>query len=252
MVKPSATALCTHPPGPDQAPSRIDAGRRRQLGQLLALGGLGSLGLAGTSLLSGCSSVPQISADVASFGRWPEGRAAGSYAFERLPSQERGGEARQRLEADAAAALAQAGFRAATPGESADVMVQVGSRAGRVLEVSPWFEFGFSAGWWGGRVPPHYPGRWAPYPRRRFVGVGAGFGPFWGPFPPDAPRDFREIALLLVDRASRLALLEVHVRQEAAYVSEDSVGAMFQAALQGFPDLPEGERTVVVPFSRKG
>jgi hypothetical protein len=219
-------------------------GRRRVLSGLPVLLA-GAIGVAG--LLGGCASTPQISADVASFGTWPAGRSAGSYSIERLPSQARGGGAQDQLEGAARAALERAGFKPAGAADQADVLVQVGGRQGKVLEASPWFDFGL-AGWWGAG-PRH--ARW-PGHRRFSAGVGIGFGPTWGPWPIDPVRDYREVALMIIDRSSRNPLVEVHVRQEARYVSDDSVGAMFDAALLGFPQLPEGERTIVVPLPAKG
>ncbi|MEY4750709.1 MAG: hypothetical protein RIQ60_2923 [Pseudomonadota bacterium] len=226
------------------SPSRL---RRRAATRLLALAGAGG-GLLALLLSAGCSGTPQISADVASYGSWPGGRPAGQYSIERLPSQQRVGQAQEQLEAAARGALERAGFSPAAAPEQADVLVQVAGRQGRVLEAGPWVNFGYS-GWWG-RPGFHgrYPGRWAGSPRG-ISSIGIGFGGYLGPEP---TREYREVALMLIDRASRSALVEVHVRQEARYVSDASVGAMFDAALQGFPQLPEGERTVVVPYAPGG
>lgn len=207
--------------------------------------------LAITGLMAACAGVPQIAADVSSYGVWPAGRSAGSYAIERLPSQTRGGSDQDKLEAAARGALERAGFKPAAAPDQADVLVQVGGRQGRVIDASPWFDFGVT-GWWGGRRGPYYGG---PHRFRPGFGpgplIGTSAGMFWGPWPADPTRDYREIALLLIDRPSHMALVEVHVRQEARYVGDDSIGAMFDAALLGFPQLPEGERSVVVPLQPK-
>ena len=39
------------------------------------------------ALLGGCASLRNVTSDVSSFGEWPDGRKAGTFAFERLPSQ---------------------------------------------------------------------------------------------------------------------------------------------------------------------
>jgi hypothetical protein len=227
-------------------PGVVSARRRAALRLLPAL--------ALTAVLAACASVQQISADVSSYGAWPTGRSAGSYAIERLPSQTRGGAEQDKLEAGARSALERAGFVPAAAVDQADVLVQVGGRQGRVLDASPWFQFGVS-GWWGGRRGPY---AYTSTTRRLHPGGGFGPGPFWGPYtgtywgpwPADPTRDYREVALMLIDRASHSALVEVHVRQEARYVSDETIGAMFDAALQGFPALPEGERSVSVPVQR--
>ena len=53
--------------------------------------------------LSACGSTYVISADVSSFGSWPEGRKPASYAFDRLPSQQQDTERQAALESAAAA-----------------------------------------------------------------------------------------------------------------------------------------------------
>ncbi len=43
---------------------------------------------AAVSLTAGCASLNSVTSEVSSFGEWPAGRAPGTYAFERLPSQQ--------------------------------------------------------------------------------------------------------------------------------------------------------------------
>lgn len=210
------------------APARLPRlpSRRRLGGGLLALAALAALG--------GCASMNQITVDVASFGSWPAGRAPGQYAIERLLSQSQGSVEQLRLEAAARAALERAGFRAAADAASADVLVQVGSREGRVLD--PWadFNWGWRLGLWRGFGPPG-------------LRHGGAFG--WsigGAWPVEATRDVREVALQLLDRPTRRPLLEAHVRYEARVVGDQVLPALYDAALQGFPNLPSGERRVTV------
>ena len=40
------------------------------------------------ALLAGCAAMRSLSTEVSSYGEWPAGRQPGSYAFERLPSQQ--------------------------------------------------------------------------------------------------------------------------------------------------------------------
>ena len=44
--------------------------------------------LATTALLAGCAAMNSLTSDVASYSAWPADRKPGSYAFERLPSQQ--------------------------------------------------------------------------------------------------------------------------------------------------------------------
>lgn len=206
--------------------------RRRAFGA----GALGVAALAAVGGLGGCASMNQITVDMASFGSWPAGRAPGRYAFERLLSQAPGSVEQLRLEAAARAALERAGFQPAASAAVADVLVQVGAREGRLVD--PWSDFtwGWRLGGWRGF------GAW---PRR-----GGSFG--WsigGAWPMDSTRDFREVALQLIDRASRQPLVEAHVRYEARMVSDSVLPALYEAALQGFPNLPTGERQVTVSLT---
>jgi len=69
------------------------------------------LALAGSALfLAGCAAT-QLDATVHTTGNWPVGRAPGSFAYERLPSQMAQPEEQDRLEAEALPALAKAGFK---------------------------------------------------------------------------------------------------------------------------------------------
>ena len=47
-----------------------------------------SAALAGALLLGGCAGISTVSSNVSSFGEWPADRKPGTYAFERLPSQQ--------------------------------------------------------------------------------------------------------------------------------------------------------------------
>ena len=83
-------------------------------------------------LVAGCASLNSVAVDVSSQGSWPADRKPGSYAVERLPSQQANAAEQDRIEAAALPALEAAGFTR-VPLEQADVLVQVGAR---VFEVS--------------------------------------------------------------------------------------------------------------------
>jgi len=69
-----------------------------------------SLGAAAALSLAGCASLNSVTADAQSFDSWPAARQAGSFAFERLPSQQRDPDGQSSLEGAARAALLKAGF----------------------------------------------------------------------------------------------------------------------------------------------
>lgn len=208
----------------------------------LARRALGAWAFAGLALagLAGCAGLQQVTVEVSTFGAWPSGRPAGRYAFERLPSQQQdaGADAQARLEAAASAALERVGFTPAPDAARADVLVQFGSRQAQVLTAPPRVSIGIGIGTgFGGGFGRH-------------GGVGVGFGSGW--YGGDRLRDRTELGLLLLDRASHQVLVEVQARNDSRYGADDLPEAMFDAALQGFPDLVAGTRSVTVPLPSSG
>jgi hypothetical protein len=179
--------------------------------------------LAAAAVLAGCAALNTVTSDVTTFSEWPAERKPGRYTFERLPSQKANATRTADLEAAAAAALEKAGFTAAADAAQADVIVQIGARISRT-EASPWDD---PLWWrWGGghwRSPT-----WRRGPRSAFY---SGFGAEWY-----SPRYERNVAVLLRDRASNAPLFEAHAQTEGGSSGDTALlGAMFQAALQGFP-----------------
>lgn len=178
--------------------------------------------------LAGCGSMYTMTSDVMSFGDWPADRAAGSYAFERLPSQQKSTRQAE-LEDAARAAMEKAGFKPAADAKSADVIVAIGART-TLTEFSPWDDplwRNWRTNW-----------RWGPGPRL-----------FGHPFNTLDRRYEREVALLLRDRASGEAIYEARASSDG--ISEGSpqmLSGMFQAAMSDFPksrDKPHGVSVTV-------
>lgn len=181
-------------------------------------------------LAAGCASLGMVSAEVSSFGEWPAGRAPGSYAFERLPSQQAQAEATQQLEDAAAPALASAGFQPVAAGAQPDVLVQVGARVSRT-DRSPWDD----PLWWPGGY-----GAWRYHPWR-----GMGWG---GSLRLESPRYEREVAVLIRDRSSGKPLFEAHASSEGFQSrAAPLLQPLFAAALMDFPQLGLNPRQVSVP-----
>jgi hypothetical protein len=179
--------------------------------------------LAAAAALAGCAALNTITSDVTTFSEWPADRPPGRYAFERLPSQKADAARTATLEGAAAKALEKAGFVAAADAAQADVIVQIGARISRT-EISPWDDplwWRWGGGYW--RSPS-----WRRGPRSAFYGS---FSSDWY-----AARYERNVAVLLRDRASNTPLFEAHAQTEGS-TGGDAVllGAMFEAALQGFP-----------------
>ena len=172
--------------------------------------------------LSGCASLNTVTSEVATYGDWPADRKPGSFAFERLPSQQAQAARQAELEAAAGRALEVAGFTAAPDAAQADVIVQVGARISRT-ELSPWDDplwWRWGGGYW--RSPAWRPSARAGY----YASLHAGW----------YTRYERSVALLLRDRASGAPLYEAHAQTDGVTSGDSALlAAMFEAALKDFP-----------------
>jgi hypothetical protein len=193
---------------------------------------LSAAALAGAALLAGCASLHSVDTSVATFGAWPADLTPGTYAFDRLPSQQANLPRTQSLENAAAQALAGAGFKPAANGDKPAVMVQIGARTER-FEQAPWDD----PFWWGGPRRFGYGGWGAPY--------AGGFGPWgpyglhrgiWAPFPPQPDVYLHEVALLIRDAATGKALYETRASSDGYSSGGDRLlAAMFDASMTDFP-----------------
>lgn len=197
------------------------------------------LGLLASGLLAGCAGPGTLRSDVSSYGDWPPDRRPGSYAFERLPSQQAQAAFQSALEAAAIPALQAAGFEPSAEGAQPELLVQVGSRVtqtGYAVWDDPF--------WWrGGFYGGGYRGRWA--------GPGWGWpGAGWGYYGYNVvPRYESEVALLIRERSSGKPLYETRARSDNAGTSGETLRAMFEAALKDFPATGINPRSVIVPLA---
>jgi len=193
------------------------------------------------ALLAGCASLRSVDASVASYGSWPAGSAPGTYAFERLPSQETHPQRQQALENAAVPALAAAGFTPAPAGTKPALIVQIGARTER-FEQSPWddpFWWGPSRRWGYAAWNSPYGGPWGPYGWRR--------GPFVGLPPPDVY--LHEVALLIRDAGTGKPLYETRASSDGYSDGGDRMlAAMFDASLKDFPRTNDKAHVVRVPL----
>lgn len=191
-----------------------------------------SMGLAATAAalfgLAGCAGTYLVDNRVQSFSSLPALPPAPTYRFERLPSQV-ADPAQAALESLADPALHKAGLRRddAAPRYS----VQVSARTARVF--SPWadpWDWGWGVGY-----------------GRRFHRGAFGFGlSSW-----DQAWFEREVAVVVRDLPSQTVVFESKVGNDGPLRDSSSVlTAMFEAALHGFPNPPQGVRRVEVPLAR--
>ena len=199
---------------------------------------LTSLGAAAAVALAGCAGPQTIAADVSSYGTWPAGRAPGTYAFDRLPSQQQSEEATRRqtaLEDAARAALEKAGFKPAADTKSADVLVTLGARV-TAYDPVPWDD---PLWWrWRGRLFA---------PRYGYIGASP-WG--WRQDPFFDRRYDRAVAVLMRDRASGEALYESHASNEGFSSSDALLTPLFDAALAEFPQINPKSHRVAVQAAR--
>ena len=191
--------------------------------------------LCAIAALAGCAGLSTVTSDVSSYGQWPAARKPGTYAFERLPSQQAHPDQQARLEDAARGALEKAGFTPAADTKSADVSVQIGARVTRYAYAAWDDPFWFHGAYWRGRP-------W-------------GWGPRWGfsatYYVPSSEYE-REVAVLLRDRNTGQPLYEARANSEGNYGANPEVlAAMFEAALQDFPMPAISPRRVSIPVAQR-
>jgi Domain of unknown function (DUF4136) len=182
--------------------------------------------LSAVVLLAGCASVRLVDNDVRSFSTLPA-IAPGSvtYRFERLPSQQSHSAAQDQLESIAQRALAKVGLQ--RDDAKAAYSVQVGARL-QVDPRAPWDD-----PWYGG---------WGMYGYRRGPYFGSGLGLGWS-----SPYYRREVSVVMREVATSKVVYETHAAHDGRWSDNDNVfPAMFDAALKGFPQPPQGARRVDV------
>ena len=188
--------------------------------------------------LSGCASVYLVDNQVQSFARWSDAApsvpaAPQAYRFERLPSQMSNSTAQTTLERLSAEALATVGWTPAPEGGTAPWRVQV-SASTVTLPRAPWES--------------------APSPWRRADRVVTADGKvvYMPRFMEiESPFYQRKVSLVIRDAASGRVVYETQAAHDGRWGgSEPLWGAMLNAALQGFPQAPEGPRQVNIEVPR--
>jgi Domain of unknown function (DUF4136) len=180
--------------------------------------------------LGACASLRQLDSDVSTYSQWPTGRKPGTYAFERLPSQQARADQHQKLENAARRAVEGAGFTLAENATDADVSVQVGARVSpneRAVYDDPF--------WWRGGLYSHW--------RRGY------YAPYWST-QLSSPSYEREVVVLIRDRKTGQPLYEARATNGGNSASIGSLlPAMYEAAMKDFPHTGVNPRRVSVDLS---
>lgn len=186
--------------------------------------------LVATALLAGCAAMNSLTSEVSSYSAWPAERKPGSYAFERLPSQQLRVERAQLIEDSARRALEGVGFTPAPEGQASEYVVQLGVR---VSATEAYYDDPF---WWRGDIYAHRFAR--PWP---YYGFGLNM--------PTVTYE-REVALLIRDRKSGQPLYETRASNDGGSASMASLlPAMFEAAMKDFPAASPTPRRVTTEIT---
>ena len=198
------------------------------------------LGLA-AALLAGCSTTRIVDGRVQSFSTLNALPSPATYRLERLPSQQT--PSFDPIAQLAEQALARVGLQrddAAAP----RLLVQIGVQADNVPRADPW-------------AYPHGPyGFYGPSPWAISGGFGGGWhsrgwgvGGIWRMDGP-TPLHRRAVSLVMRDAQTQAVVYETSAVHEDVWVSDPAVyGVLLDAALQGFPQPPQGPRQVRLPFT---
>ena len=187
-------------------------------------------------LLSGCSTVRLVDSDISTFAT-PAAQSIAvpiTYRFERLPSEQAEGQARNELEALAQSEFLKVGLQ--RDDRTPQFSVQLNVRVVRD-PMAPWDD------------PRYTTGYVTPYPT-----VGR-FGTVWRSpslnLMFEMPYFRRDVHVVVRRIADNQVVFESRANHDGRWPDDEHVlPAMFQAALQGFPNSPQGPRRVVVEIPR--
>lgn len=182
-----------------------------------------------TALLAGCSTPRIVDGRVQSFSTLAAVPSPATYRIERLPSQQM--PSFEPIAALADQALARAGLR--RDDAAPRLLVQIGVQADTVPRYDPFGD-------------PYGPTPWG---FGGWYGRGWGVGGLWRMGEP-TPLYRRAVSVLMRDAATQTVVYETSAVHEDVWVSDPAVyGLLLDAALQGFPQPPQGPRQVRIPLA---
>lgn len=178
--------------------------------------------------LAGCSTQRLVDGRVQSFSTLAAMPSPATYRIERLPSQQM--PSFEPIAALADQALARAGLR--RDDAAPRLLVQIGVQADTVPRYDPF----------GGPYGPY------PWGFGGWYGRGWGVGGIWRMGEP-TPLHRRAVSVVMRDAQTQAVVYETSAVHEDVWVSDPAVyGVLLDAALQGFPQPPQGPRQVRLPL----
>ena len=178
--------------------------------------------------LAGCSTQRLVEGQVQSFSTLAAVPSPATYRIDRLPSQQM--PSFEPIAALADQALARAGLR--RDDAAPRLLVQIGVQADTVPRYDP------------------FAGPYGPYP----WGFGGWYGRGWGwhgawRFNDPTPLYRRAVSIVMRDATTQAVVYETSATHEDVWVADPAVyGVLFDAALQGFPQPPQGPRQIRLPL----
>jgi len=184
------------------------------------------------ALLAGCASTRVVDSQVQSWSTLTTPPAPPTYRLDKLPSQQAAAQAFAPIEALAHASLQRAGLQ--RDDAQPRLIAEVGVRSGQALP--DW---------------PHYPPAWWGWGPGRGWRPGMRAGMMLREMPPTLHR--REVSLELRDARTQQVVYETSALFEDVWTDDPAVfGVLFDAALSGFPQPPQGPRQVRLPLAPTG
>lgn len=189
------------------------------------------------ALLAGCASVREVRSDVQSFSALAALPSPPTYRLELLPSQQAQAPQFAAVEALAQQALARVGLQ--RDDSQPSLVVQISAQA-RYTRDSPYYGaygprwnwglgFGRGAGW----------------------GMGLGFGGFMFDTPPLL--HYRAVSVVMREQRTQRIVYETSAVHEDVWTNDPAIfGTLFDAALSGFPNPPQGARQIRTPLPVSG
>ena len=190
----------------------------------------GIIALTATALLAGCSTVREVNSTVQSYSSMGDLPAPPTYRLETLPSQQ-GQVNFPAIEAQAQQALARVGLHRDDSPPS--LVVQIGAVARYARDYAAWPYYDPWGPRWGWGMS---------YGR----GFGRGFG-FGGSMMMDGPplEYYRAVSIVMRDIKTQQIVYETSAQRQDVWTNDPVIfGILFDAALTGFPNPPQGARNV--------